>query len=176
MACRAGRLDFGMTPSPSEVLVRRAEARDVAALGELGAALMRTHYAFDPQRFIAPGDGHEASEGYADFLGSQLDGDGVIVLVAERESRIIGYVYAGIEPLSWKELRDECGFVHDLLVTEEARGTGVGEALLDRAIGWLREQGMPRVVLWTSTHNAGARRLFERRAFRPTMLEMTLEL
>lgn len=158
------------------MIIRRAEGRDVAALGELGAALMRVHYAFDRQRFIAPGDGNEASEGYAHFLGSQLDEEGVIVLVAEQQTKVVGYVYAGIEPLSWKELRDECGFIHDLLVTDAARGMGIGEALLDRAIDWLREQGMPRVVLWTSTQNEAARRLFERRAFRPTMLEMSLEL
>lgn len=170
------RLHFGMTRSPSDALIRRAEPRDIAAVGELGAALMRTHYAFDPQRFIAPGDGNDASEGYAQFLGSQLAEDDAAVFVAEREGKIVGYVYAGIEPLSWKELRDECGFVHDLLVTEEARGMGTGEALLDRAVAWLRDQGMPRVVLWTSTSNSGARRLFERRSFRPTMLEMTLEL
>lgn len=158
------------------MIIRRAEGRDVPALGELGAALMRTHYAFDRDRFIPPGDGQEASAGYASFLGSQLNEDGVLVLVAERDGSVVGYAYAAIEPLSWKELRDECGFIHDLLVTEEARRTGVGEALLDRAIEWLREQGMPRVVLWTSPHNDKARRLFERRAFRPTMLEMTLEL
>jgi GNAT superfamily N-acetyltransferase len=165
-----------MTPSPSDVIIRRAEGRDVSALGELGAALMRTHYAFDRQRFIPPGDGNESSQGYADFLGSQLTEDDVLVLVAEQQARVVGYAYAAVEPLSWKELRDECGFVHDLLVTDDARRSGVGEALLDRAIEWLREQGMPRVVLWTSPHNEGARRLFERRAFRPTMLEMTLEL
>jgi len=165
-----------MTPSPSDVLIRHAESRDVSVLGELGASLMRTHYAFDRDRFIPPGDGSEAREGYADFLGSQLNLEGVVVFVAERQGRIVGYAYAAVEPLSWKELRDECGFVHDLLVTDEARRTGVGEALLDRAIEWLREQGMPRVVLWTSPHNESARRLFERRAFRPTMLEMTLEL
>lgn len=156
--------------------IRRAEPRDLAAVGELGAALMRTHYDFDRDRFIAPGDGSQASEGYAQFLGSQLDEDGVLVLVAERDGKIVGYAYAAVEPLSWKELRDECGFVHDLLVADDARRSGVGDALLDRAIDWLREQGMPRVVLWTSPHNESARRLFERRQFRPTMIEMTLEL
>jgi len=158
------------------MIIRRAEARDLQALGHMGAALMRTHYAFDQDRFIPPGDGNEASDGYAEFLGSQLNAADVLVLVAERDGAVAGYAYAGIEPLSWKELRDECGFVHDLLVTDDARRSGVGEALLDHAIEWLREQGMPRVVLWTSPHNDKARRLFERRAFRPTMLEMTLEL
>lgn len=165
-----------VTRSKSEVFIRRATRRDVPVLGKFGAALMRTHFAFDRDRFIPPGDGNAASEGYSSFLGSQLDEKGVLVLVAELEGNVVGYAYAAIEPLSWKELRDECGFIHDLLVTEDARRTGVGDALLDRAIEWLREQGMPRVVLWTSPQNDRARRLFERRAFRPTMLEMTLEL
>ncbi len=135
---------------------------------------MRAHYAFDAHRFLAPGDGAES--GYAHFLGSQLTDAESIVLVAEHDERIVGYVYAAIEPLSWKELRDECGYIHDLLVTDEARRSGVGDALLNTAIEWLKERGMPRVVLWTAAHNDAARRVFERRRFRATMTEMTLEL
>ncbi len=163
-----------MADSPSDVVIRRAEARDLSELGALGVALMRTHYALDPLRFLEPGGADDG--GYARFLGSQIEEDGAIVFVAERQRKIIGYVYAAIEPLSWKELRDECGFIHDLLVADVARRVGIGEALLNEAIEWLREQGMPRVVLGTAAQNENARRLFERRGFRPTMIEMTLEL
>jgi ribosomal protein S18 acetylase RimI-like enzyme len=162
-----------VTP-PSDILVRRAESRDVASLGELGASLMRTHYAFDALRFLEPGQG--AERGYAQFLQSQLDENDSAVFVADQRGHIVGYVYAAIEPLSWKELRDQCGYIHDLLVVPEGRRAGVGEALLDRAIEWLREQGMPRVVLGTPAQNDAARRLFERRGFRATMIEMTFEL
>lgn len=160
--------------TPSDVLIRRAESRDTAALGELGISLMQTHYAFDNRRFLEPNQADAA--GYARFLQSQLADAASIVLVAEHRDRIVGYVYAAVEPLSWKELRDECGYIHDLLVTEAARGRGAGEALLDAAIQWLRERGMPRVVLATAAQNENARRLFVRRGFRPTMIEMTLEL
>jgi GNAT superfamily N-acetyltransferase len=135
---------------------------------------MHTHYAFDTQRFLEPGA--DAAAGYARFLVSQLHDEDSIVLVAEVGGHIVGYVYAAIEPLSWKELRDECGFIHDLLVADEARKGGIGEALLNAAIEWLRDRKMPRVMLWTAAPNAGARRLFERRGFRPTMTEMTLDL
>ena len=135
---------------------------------------MRTHYAFDAQRFLTPAD--DDAEGYARFLASQLNARDAIVLVAEREGRVVGYVYAAIEPLSWKDLRDEAGYIHDLLVVEEARRLGAGEALLDRAIEWLRGRGMPRVLLGTAAQNETARRLFARRGFRATMIEMTLEL
>ena len=87
-----------------------------------------------------------------------------------------GYVYAGLEPMSWKELRGEAGFVHDVAVDPSARRLGIAAALLDAAIEWLKEQGAPRVVLWTAEQNADAQRLFARVGFRRTMIEMTKEL
>ena len=108
------------------VVIRRAAGSDLPALGRLGALLMRTHYAFDQQRFMAPGA--NAEDGYAWFLGSQLAVDDAIVLVAERDGSVIGYVYAGLEPQSWKELREPAGFIHDVAVEESSRQTGVAAA------------------------------------------------
>jgi GNAT superfamily N-acetyltransferase len=156
------------------VTIRRAAADDAAMLGSLGAALMRAHYAFDPQRFLATGA--RAETGYASFLASQLDGDEAVVLVAEVDGRVVGYVFAGLEPMSWKELRGPAGFIHDVLVDEAARAAGAGTALVEAAIAWLRERGAPRVILWTADRNAAAQRLFERLGFRRTMIEMTREL
>ena len=156
------------------VAIRRATTADLPALGKLGALLLRTHYEFDPQRFMAPvGD---PEEGYAWFLGSQLREHDVVVLVAEQHGAIAGYVYAGLEPQSWKELRDACGFIHDVVVDEQGRRAGVATALMEAAFVWLREQGAPRVVLWTAERNAGAQRLFAGLGFRRTMVEMTREL
>ena len=137
---------------------------------------MHAHFAFDATRFLSPGA--NAESGYAAFLTSQLDSDDSLVMVAEHPSdgRIVGYVFAGIEPLSWKELRGPAGFIHDLLVVEDARGGGVGERLLAAAVAWLTERGVPRVMLWTAAPNEGAQRLFERHGFRKTMIEMTRDV
>jgi ribosomal protein S18 acetylase RimI-like enzyme len=157
-----------------DFMIRKATSADLPALGRLGAALVHVHYAFDPQRFMAPGDNAEA--GYASFLGTQLRRRDVLVLVAERAGDVVGYAYAGIEPRNWKELRDEAGFIHDVLVAESERRSGIAQALLDGAIEWLKKAGAPRVVLWTATRNEAARRLFSRAGFRDTMVEMTREL
>ena len=85
----------------------------------------------------------------------------------------IGYVYAGIEPFSWKEQRDAAGFVHDIVVDPSERRTGVAGALMEAAIAWVREQGVASVMLWTASPNEGAQRLFEGLGFRRTMVEMT---
>ena len=154
--------------------IRRAEPRDASALGTLGATLMRTHYAFDPQRFLAAGD--HAEHGYASFLRSQLEDHDAVVLVSELDGRITGYVFAGLEPMSWKDLRGPAGFIHDVAVDCGEQGAGVGSALIDAAIAWLRDRGAPRVMLCTAERNVGAQRLFQRLGFRRTMIEMTREL
>ena len=155
-------------------VIRRARVEDAKALGRLGALLLRAHYLFDQGRFMAPGRNPEA--GYGAFLTSQLEDDDVIVLVAEREGAVVGYVYAGLEPRSWKELREACGFIHDVAVGEAGRRLGVATALVEAAAGWLRGRGAPRVVLWTAERNEAAQQLFERLGFRRTMVEMTREL
>ena len=159
---------------PAAPSVRRAVLADRPALGRLGVHLMRVHYAFDQQRFLAPGRNPEA--GYARFLGEQLEAPDVAVFVAERDGEVVGYVYAGIEPLSWKELRDRAGFVHDVAVDESARRAGVAAALMEAAIAWVQAQGVSSVMLWTAAPNEGAQKLFEKLGFRPTMLEMTKAL
>ncbi len=159
--------------SEPTVRVRPATPRDLPAVGRMGAALLGDHYEFDRQRFLAPQGDSEA--GYAAFLGSQLRRDDTFVAVADLDGEIVGYVYAGIEPLSWKELRDEAGFIHDVYVLESARGRGVATALTEAAARWLADRGMPRVILWTAAPNAIARRLFARLGFRETMIEMTRE-
>jgi GNAT superfamily N-acetyltransferase len=158
----------------TELVIRRAIVADLSALGKLGALLVRTHFGFDSLRFMAPGPSPE--EGYAWFLGTQLRDDDVVVMVAEQGGAVIGYVYAGLEPQSWKELRADCGFIHDVVVDEGGRRGGVATALIEAAIAWLAERGAPRVMLWTAEQNAGAQRLFTSVGFRRTMVEMTREI
>ena len=163
-----------MSVPDATIHVRPATRADLPALGRLGAHLMRVHFEFDRRRFVAPIGNPEA--GYADFLGTQLDADEAIVLVAERAGAAIGYVYAGIEPFSWKELREAAGFVHDIVVDQSERRSGVAGALMEAAIAWVREQGVASVMLWTAAPNEGAQRLFEGLGFRRTMVEMTRNL
>src|SRR4051812_34492292 len=120
----------------TEITVRRAERRDRDALGRLGALLLRVHHDFDPHRFIPPGDDPEG--GYGWFLASQLADREATVLVAVQGGAVVGYAWASIEPHSWKELRAECAYLHDLVVAPDARGGGVGRALVDAVVAWSR--------------------------------------
>ena len=156
------------------ITIRAAKRADADVIGRLGAALLSAHYEFDRQRFMKPAE--DCDKGYAAFLAARLDDPDALVLVAEERGRVMGYLYAAIEPRSWKDLREEAGFIHDLFVDSTRRASGIGGALLDAAFDWLKRRRVPRVVLGTASNNEAARRLFERHGFRPTMIEMTKEL
>jgi ribosomal protein S18 acetylase RimI-like enzyme len=155
------------------VAIRPATQSDRDALGRYGAALMRQHHASDPRRFILT---EHPEGGYGRFLVSQLGDPDTLVLVAERAGQVLGYVFATIEEISWRDLRGPGGFVHDVYVVEESRHQGVARDLLRGAIDWIRSRGMRQVVLWSKSKNAAAQHLFTRLGFRETMIEMTLDL
>jgi GNAT superfamily N-acetyltransferase len=133
---------------------------------------MRQHHAADPTRFILT-DRPEA--GYGRFLVSVLADPDYFVLVAERSSEVVGYVFAGIEGTSWRDLRGPCGFIHDVFVVKSERRAGTGRALVGAAIAWIHSRGQTQVVLWSKSGNEAAQHLFASLGFRKTMVEMTLD-
>src|SRR5436309_1981882 len=104
---------------PEEINIRRADRRDLPSLDRLSALLVRLHHRFDADRFPS------VEEEYSTFLGAQLGQPGAVIYVAEQGGQVVGYVYAAMEPRSWKDLRDAAGFIHDVLVDEPARGRGI---------------------------------------------------
>jgi ribosomal protein S18 acetylase RimI-like enzyme len=155
----------------STVIVRKAEPEDGASLGRLGGMLVRLHHDYDADRFIAPGPGTDRS--YGGFLVSQIDKTDAIVLVAEGDSGVLGYAYAGLEGNDWLSLRGPAGVIYDILVDPERRQRGVGRLLLQAMLQALADRGAPQVVLFTATQNEAAQRLFAAIGFRSTMIEMT---
>jgi ribosomal protein S18 acetylase RimI-like enzyme len=153
-----------------EASVRKATQADLGAVSRLAAELVRMHHAADPARFFLP---ERVEEGYAWWLGRELQRAEARVLVAEREGTIVGYSYGCLEERDWNSFLDEHGAVHDLFVTEGERRGGVGRRLLQAMLDELEELGAERIVLSTLVDNERAKRLFASVGFRPTLLEMT---
>jgi ribosomal protein S18 acetylase RimI-like enzyme len=83
------------------------------------------------------------------------------VWVYEIEGEVVGYLFAVIEP--WAEN----GYVEFLGVRAEARGKGVGAALLATALHWcFAERNVPEVGLTVDDENVNARSMYERAGFR----------
>jgi len=154
------------------ITVRLATPSDQELLGRFGGALMRQHHAEDPLRFIQV---EHPEAGYGRFLVSRLADPSSLVMVAQHEGRVVGYVYADVESTNWMDLRGPCGVVHDIYIDESARRLGAGRALMHAAIEWIHSKGRSQAVLLTKTGNERAQHLFASLGFRPTMVEMTLD-
>ena len=163
-----------LAPDRSAVVIRRASKADAPLLGRLGAMLVQTHYAFDADRFIPATP--RTAQGYGSFLASQLDTPEVVVLVAERDGKVVGYSYAALEGYDYMSLRGPAGVLHDVVVDPAHRAGGVGRLLVEATLAALGELGAPQVVLSTAERNEAAQRLFARLGFRRTMVEMTRDL
>lgn len=158
---------------PASLTIRPATNADQAALGRYGAALMRQHHAADPRRFLLT---EHPEAGYGRYLVSLIDDPESLVMVAEEDGRVVGYVYAHHEGTSWRDLRGPCAYLDDVFVDDPTRRRGIGRRLLQAAIDWARQKDMPQMVLYSHTQNETAQRLFDSMGFRRTMVEMTLDL
>lgn len=164
----------GKTTEPTAIEIRAATSADAEVLGGYGAALMAFHHDLDRKRFI--GTTARTPSMYAEYLKRQAAQEGSLVLVAEREGVVAGYVFAQIEGPDYMALRGPAGVIQDIFVEPSHRGNGAGRALLEAALRWIAEGGLPRVVLSTAYANHGAQRLFKSAGLRFTMVEMTRDL
>ena len=154
--------------APPGIVIRRAERRDIPALGRLDVALpehQRRSPVFSLQPLPSLEDAtSEWEEGFDDPTFATF--------VAERDGLVIGSaVGCAIEASSTHVgiLRPAgAGFLGFAAVMPEARGLGAGRALGEAVLVWARDAGHPTVVTdWRET-NLLSSRTWPRLGFRPT--------
>ncbi|WP_199791520.1 GNAT family N-acetyltransferase [Streptomyces sp. 142MFCol3.1] len=135
-------------PAP---LIRTATLDDEDELGRLDRVTWSTLHAVAPR----PQPPYEPF--YSERFGPRDH------LVAEIGGRVAGYIRLGFPtPLACNAHVRQ---IQGLVVADEARGTGVGRALLRAAQDEARRQGARRITLRVLGHNAPARGLYESEGF-----------
>lgn len=146
------------------------EVPDVAeatAVADLWAAL-----AADQRGHGSHVDVEANREAALESVVSHTIGDEVLVARADGEDGdLLGFVMFGPESDRFVRTIDR-GMIHNLYVVPEARGSGVGSALLSAAEKRLADRGLDVVVLSVLAANARARELYRERGYEPHRLEM----
>ncbi|MGE4506978.1 MAG: GNAT family N-acetyltransferase [Desulfovibrionaceae bacterium] len=138
---------LGKTRTPEgETVIRPARLGDLAWVVEKHAAVYAEEHGFnaDFERHIVLG--------LAAFLREESRPRSALFL-AENDLRRTGCV--GIH-----EAEPELAMLRWLLVLPEARGTGAGRALVERAVAFSRLNGYSRIFLLTLSHLEAARKLY----------------
>ena len=97
---------------------------------------------------------------FARLLGS--DPRDFSALVAERDGQLLGLTHYLFHRHCWK-IEDVC-YLQDLYVAPEARGTGLGRALIEAVYVMARERGCAKVHWLTHESNVTAQSLYDQLA------------
>ena len=129
--------------------VRRAGLRDLDRVTALWTAVTEHHARLDPIFALRP----EAGDRIRALVRGQLGAPDVAVFVYDDAGDLPGFCTVVVDrapPILQEVERAE---ITDLGVREAARRGGVGRALVDAALAWVREQGVARVEVRVAAHN-----------------------
>jgi ribosomal protein S18 acetylase RimI-like enzyme len=157
--------------------ISRAGAEALDRLRPLWLALHHHHQAVGGER-LGPYVDDDASWTARRALYAEFLAGGGFALLAERDGALLGYAMVAVKTSAETELDDtwrsgdRVAEIETLVVLPEARGSGVGSALLDAVDAELEAAGIEDVLIAAFVTNTDAIRLYERRGFRPASLYM----
>jgi ribosomal protein S18 acetylase RimI-like enzyme len=153
--------------------IRAATLGDLEAILPLVGKTCAFHEAMDPAKY---GFLPNPSDRYRRWLTGRVSDAASVVLVAEREGRIVGFVLAMAEDEIPIYRVKRFGFVHDLWVEEQYRNEGIARQMVSLLVERFREMGVDQVRCDVLFGNEPARNLFAACGFRPTTVEMMIDV
>jgi len=155
------------------VEIRAAKLEDVPNVLPMVEKIAAVHEQWDSAKY---GYLPNPSQRYSRWMAARATDPRSVFLVAEREGRLVGFIVATVEKEIPIYRLDEYGFIHDLWVEPEYRNEGVGRQMTMLLIERFREIGVKQIRCDTAAKKEVARKLFEACGFRPSVVEMLLEM
>lgn len=101
-----------------------------------------------------------------------------VLIVAESGGALVGAIIVAIaetEDDRWKK-GGQAAYIEDMIVGTQIRRLGVGKALMQAALDWVRGQGVDAVELHVWEKNARARHFYESMGFATLQRRMKIDL
>ncbi len=110
---------------------------------------------------VEPGERQTTVEQQVERIRSIRAGDNKLMLVAEHEGQLVGYLGA-----MGGDFRRNHHSIHIFLgILERFTGQGLGRRLLEETENWARRQGLHRLELTVMRHNTRALALYQKMGF-----------
>ena len=143
----------------------------VAALNEV---VQKLHVEAEPGHFRAHADRAEVEAFFANLMRTPK----TFIFIAELSRRAVGYLWSELQerpatPFTHAQKRL---YIHHVAVKAEARGSGVGTALLQASEQEARALGVSEAAVGAWAFNVGAQRFFEASDFTPVSVVMRKRL
>ena len=146
-------------------MVREATQHDIDRVVELWGEMVDFHARYDP-RYLRK-DGSE--DGFAEHLRGHLDDADYLLLVAEIDGEVVGFLNGELlEYPPCFEHRSH-GFIDSLAVSPECQRGGLGTALLDKGMAWFSAKGVSTVEGKVLLSNPQAMGFWQKTGFEPYM-------
>ncbi|MCX5465694.1 GNAT family N-acetyltransferase [Alcaligenes parafaecalis] len=136
--------------------IRPAQLADIGTIGDMYAELFAHMHYLQPHYYLQA----RQDEG---FIQSMIESDQAVLFVAEKDNQVLGFIivqqqktppYNCIAP-------HDFAYVIDLVVTEAARGMGMGKLLMQAAQEWAQVRGLDYIELGVLSNNLGPIALYE---------------
>jgi GNAT superfamily N-acetyltransferase len=144
----------------SNAIIRKASKRDTRTIARIYLTAAREAVEREPEHFRVP-TMDEASR-----LFLPQDSPDAAVFVAAVDGRVAGFVEVLLRrpPEQPSMIKPRLlGYVRELGVSEDARGTGIGSQLMQAAEEWARLVGAQAMMVDTGAKNSQAQRFYRER-------------
>jgi len=153
--------------------IRPATPKDVPGVLPMVRKIAGMHEKLDPAKYSFRSDSVDM---YRNWLISRCSDPKSVFFVADSGKVLVGFLIGTVEDEIPIYRVESFGFIHDIWVEEDYRHEGIARQLITLCIERFREIGVEQIRCDTAWENQTARELFKRCGFRPSTVEMLMEL
>ena len=140
-----------------EVKIRKCKTEETNIANELLTKLIRFEKQFDNNI------NENCTVNY--YYESVIDNPSHLILFAQIEEKIIGYIYGFIQE-NGDTTKEKVGQIDALYIEEEYRNMKVGDKLITEFIEWAKEQNVKIIEISVFDTNIKARNLYTKKNFK----------
>lgn len=158
-------------PNSANCNIREAENKDLSGLKRVAySSYVFDRFHSDP--IISFKSANELHAAWTEncFLGDAAD----VVLVAEQDGMILGYIACKINRKAKECLNVMMGNIVLIATSKERQRQGIAQALIHKALGWLKNKSVDLIEVTTQIQNIPALRLYQKIGFKIASSSITM--